>query len=294
MPGLQQNPWLRILLMAIGLVSLILAVILAWSQMNWQAIEQVRWHILAVMAMLVVINQMLAVTMFWVVTRSFDTKPPVRWVNMLDLLCASAVVNYLPLRPGLLARAAYLKIYHQLPWIQSAQSLGIIASMSLLLSLGAFGVVMLSGEGIRWAVAIGCVCFIMTVSGSLAKCLFGRPMFGAWSWVLIKLADLLVTAGRLWLAFGVVGAPIGWDMAIACGGAGMIVSMLGFTPNGLGIREWAVGISAMGLTPTIGTAGLAAAVLDRAIEAMVLLPWGGWSIARLSRQSVHLTRLRVI
>src|SRR5690606_4745098 len=90
-------------------------------------------------------------------------------------------------------------------------------------------------------------------------------------------------SGRLMLAFYVLGERLPLDVAIAAAAAGMLLAMAGVTPNGLGMKEWAVAALAATQTAIAGPVGLAAAILDRAAEAIACLLVGGPSVVWLGR-----------
>jgi len=104
-----------------------------------------------------------------------------------------------------------------------------------------------------------------------------------WSWILIKSADLLADAARLWLAMGIVGSPISYGDAVAASSAGMVVRLIGLTPNGLGLREWAIAGVLQSLAGADGSQAVMAALIDRAVEVLVLVPLGLASVYGLRR-----------
>jgi uncharacterized membrane protein YbhN (UPF0104 family) len=108
-------------------------------------------------------------------------------------------------------------------------------------------------------------------------------MEAAWAWLPLRVADLIVGSFRLWLCFRIAGHPLAFDQVVVAAAAGILVSLLGVTPNGLGLREWVVAALAAVLAPVSSAAGLLAALLDRAAEILVILPTGLVSSIRLIR-----------
>ncbi len=66
-----------------------------------------------------------------------------------------------------------------------------------------------------------------------------------------------------------------FEHALALRAIGSIIDMAGVTPNGLGLREWAM--------TAMYPPALAATVIERAIETIVLIVAGLMSITRLPR-----------
>jgi uncharacterized membrane protein YbhN (UPF0104 family) len=121
----------------------------------------------------------------------------------------------------------------------------------------------------------------------LASRLLGRTVRHGWTWLPLRVGDMLVAGLRLWLAFWMVGQPIGYSTAVAMAAAGLLVNLAGITPNGLGLREWLIaGLTAVAL-PLDSALGAAAAVVDRAIEAVVVAVAGSVAAWRLRHGSAR-------
>jgi uncharacterized membrane protein YbhN (UPF0104 family) len=103
-------------------------------------------------------------------------------------------------------------------------------------------------------------------------------------WLLIRMTDMFVVGGRTWFAFAIAGCPITYAQATALGAAGMLVSLLGLTPNGLGLREWALAGMTMLVSQHDATAGATAALVDRAVEVVVVCVLGLPASLKLMRQ----------
>ena len=219
--------------------------------------------------------------MFWVVTRSFDARPHVGLRRMTQLISASTLLNYVPLRPGLIGRAVYLNRFHGLPLGHSVQIWLVVVAVSAVV----FGVVILAVQigpvgkpvvGVGGAVAA--LILASVLAGPAAGRVLARRVESGWSWVLIKLAELLLWGLRLWLAMLVVGIPITYPQAVAAAAAGNLAGLLPVTPNGLGLREWAI-VGLLGLSGQVDIADAAlATVIDRGIEVLVVVPVGLWSL----------------
>ena len=243
------------------------------------------WALLGIAAG-VAANLGLTSLLFWVVTRSFDARLGIGFVKMGRLIAASSLLNYLPLKPGLIGRAIYLKSHHGLSLRQSA----LIWLIVMAVTAGVFGVLGAVAILVRSdqfahgvGVSMASLALLSMVAAPLARGLLKRPVVAGWSWVLIKLADLLAEAARLWLAMSIVGPAIGYVDVIAASAAGMVVRLIGLTPNGLGVREWAIAGVLQSLAGVGSSQAVLAALIDRAVEVLILVPLGLWSIHGLSR-----------
>ena len=219
--------------------------------------------------------------MFWVVTRSFDARPPVGLGRMTHLISASALLNYVPLRPGLIGRAVYLNRLHGLPLVHSVQIWLVVAGVSAVVFSVVILAVQIGPVGnplIRVGGAAAALVLASTVTGAAAGRVLARRVDSGWSWALIKLAELLLWGLRLWLAMLVVGISISYPQAIAAAAAGNLAGLLPVTPNGLGLREWAI-VGLLGLSGQVDIADAAlATVIDRGVEVLVVVPVGLWSL----------------
>jgi uncharacterized membrane protein YbhN (UPF0104 family) len=103
----------------------------------------------------------------------------------------------------------------------------------------------------------------------------------------LRVADALVHGVRLWLAFAIVGSPVGYRVALLAACGSLLVKLVSPTPNGLGVAEWAVAGLAAAVSPLETAVGAAAALLDRAAEALVLVGVGlpGVWVLRTGRKS---------
>ena len=106
-------------------------------------------------------------------------------------------------------------------------------------------------------------------------------MVAAWSWLPLRGVDLFVTSLRMWVAFAAVGRPITYAEALGVAAGVVVVNMLSFTPNGLGVREWSVAVMAGLIWPSLAVLGVLATLLDRAVEAVVLVVAGVWGMGRV-------------
>ncbi len=276
---------LRWLGLALGLGLLGWAVLRAGAVLPPPSLWREHGPAMLLLAALVGANLIATGALFWLITRSFSALPPVPLPRMIELVAASALINYLPLGwPGPAARSAWLKLRHNLPIRQSLIILGIVLTLSVILALG---VLLLLGLHTPWARLLAALMglgLLSVLTARLAPVFLHRPTPAAWAWAPFKALDLLLGALRLWLAFRIIGLPIGLADALALGAADMVVSMLAITPNGLGLSEWAVGFLASTLHLASSPQAQLAKLVDRGLSVLVIIPAGLGCLRRLRAQ----------
>jgi len=285
--SLRQNRWVRLAAALVGLVLVVAAIgyILranVLGELTLADLPGLAWIGAVILGNLAVTSLLL-----WLITRSFPADPPVRFARMVELICASALLNFLPLRTGFVGRAAYLKWQHQFALRDSVK---VILTSTL---LGAIVVIittiaMLIAPGLAgWTAAAGGVAALSVASEQLARRFpQGEHTTGAaWPW--LRVIDLVLGAVRLWIAFGLLGVALPFEQAVILAGAGLLVTLVGVTPNGLGMTEWLIAALTAALTPEAAAVGAAAKVIDRAAEAIVACVTGSIGLVRL-RPSVGL------
>ena len=225
----------------------------------------------------------------------FPHEPPVPRFLMFRLVVWSGLLNSLPLpRAGLWGRAAYLKARHDLPLRASVWKLAIVVALAaavLGVVAGSLLFTRLEADATRLLVAgagvlgVSLCCAAMTRFWTRAGTVpvgHAKPARRArpWLWPLLRAADLAAAAGRLVLTLHVVGVAVSFPDALLLASGSLFVRMLGLTPNGIGLAEAATAALASAFTPVAAADAAAAALLDRAIELLVLLALvpltGGW------------------
>lgn len=222
--------------------------------------------------------------------------------EMFLLMLSAGLLNYLPLRPGMVGRVAYHRQVHKIRATDSAKVV-LRAMLSSAISLAGMIVVaqFASHMGLSqtwWAVP-------MTLVPGAACVIFGtallkrNPKSRRWRLVVAtgwRWGDMLLWAARYAVVFVLVGAPITWAEATlfaAVSQAAMIIPLFG---NGLGMREWAIGAfagrralqaggsQAEALTQMTAS-GLTADLVNRAAELVILVPLGALAGAMLARRT---------
>ncbi|HYE03230.1 MAG TPA: hypothetical protein VD963_08335 [Phycisphaerales bacterium] len=260
------------------------------------------WLVVLVLA-LPLANWALTTALFWRLTRRFA---PVGAGEMTALIGSAWLLNYLPLRPGMLGRMAYHKHVHGIRYRDSLDvmlwSVGATAAGAALV-LGA--ILACSGRAPWVSVGAGVIAGIL-----LGIALVWRGAAHAWIALTLRTLDVLVWCVRYWAAFALLGrgiSPLEAGILAAASQGAMVV------PVQLGVREWLVG-SAYAALPALGalagpdlpgparapappppaaesagaalaamTPGLLAELVNRAAELLIALPAGLVSTAWLAR-----------
>lgn len=274
--------WRLWLGMAVAMLLLTAALYFALRDADFSTIQPASFGLLVGVAGLVLLNILLNGGLQWIITRSFDADPPVGFWRMQQLIAASGLLNYVPaVRPGLWGRAAYLKWRHKLPVRQAVLIVGLTIGLTGIISGMALTAWALGGLAMVWPLTVAAAFVLAGVSHWVWPWLLKRPVEAGWSWLLLRLADSLAMAGRLCLAFAVVGQPLSFNEALLAAAAAMAVRVLGLTPNGLGLSEWAIaGLVTLSQPVAVETA-TAAALVDRAVEVLVQAMVGGVALLRL-------------
>lgn len=263
----------------------------------WESLRAAPGWMIAALALLPALNLLLTAGVLTVLTRRHARVP---YAEMFALIASAWLLNYLPLRPGLLGRVAYHRLVNGIPVSRSLRVIGEAigcgaASLVMLVAAGAAAARLGSGGPADLA--------LVAAPGLATLALWSVWPRGAGDTrrlllaASIKYADTLVWVLRYWLVFRAIGAPVGLGGAAASAAVAQAVLLIPVVGNGLGVREWAVGAvsSAMpaaagALKPTVAV-GLMADLANRAAEMTAALPLGlaatAWLAGRLRRARRH-------
>ncbi len=289
-------------------VGLLLILAAAWAagrdprgaQAALEALKQAPAGLVALAFALPVVSWCFTTMTFWTLTRRHGV---VGVGEMAALMGSSWFLNFLPMKPGLVGRIAYHKSVNNIPIAGSFQVLGAailcgagsiaaalgvaIAATSASMPAWGLGVVLAAPIGVF--AALGFVVNRASTGGGAAA---GLLRFDALGW---RYADLLVWSARYMVAFELVGRSITPTQAVAVAAVSQLATLLPLIGNGLGIREWAVGLVVSALPASyVGASGnpamvqgLSADLVNRVFEIGVAVPVGmvstGWIAARLRR-----------
>ena len=275
--------WLRRAGLAVGVACFALAIHVAMREREEfaKAIDALRDpdpFAVAMVLLSVAVGAALSGLLFHILMRRFGKVP---FWEMQALISASAFVNYLPLKPGFVGRVAYhrlqhgIRASHTLRTIVEAIALsGTVAGMFLLslLVLRALGV---PGEWSLLAPALLAPAMRFPAVRSVSQAL------------LVRQAELALWTLRYWAVFQLVGAPIDLETAIVLASVSVIATLLPIVSNGLGIREWVIGILAPMIShePVSTSQAIVAELVHRAAEIVVMTPIGITAIVVLVRHT---------
>lgn len=319
-PGLQPGGFAarsRWLVFSLALAMLGLAVFAAWSLMAGGSPRALAaavsarfawWHV-PVLVGVPLANWWLSSLVFWLLTRRVGA---VGLAEMAALLGLSLVLNYAPLKPGLLGRMAYHRLVNRMPLPAVALTVlqAVLASAAgVAVTLAAAAVFAADEPVVRWVCLVGVLGFLAV--GVLAGTRLVRAdLAGAGSAGLaglagtlcacaaIRVVETLLWAVRYAVALWLLGVELSPAEALVLSAVSQAASLL---PVQVGTREWAVGFAAAvmpavrlapagagagsatagltgGLTGGLG-AGLTADLLCRGADVLAALPaaaWGWW------------------
>lgn len=235
-----------------------------------RAVEQVwaapGWMLVAIAA-LPAANIVLSAAAFHALTRRFGV---VTRVEMVALIASANLLNFLPMRPGLVGRVVYHREVNRIPVHASAR---VVVEAIV---IGAVASALLAGAMLMDPLG-GPPCAVVAVV------VFARVRRGAWATALVfKVLDAVVWTLRYWLALAAVGVPVSPMTACLVATGAQAASLIPLAGNGLGLREWAVGWMIRSRPSAVGVAsahealtlGLAADLVNRAADILVAVPAG--------------------
>jgi hypothetical protein len=269
-------------LLGLGLVAA--AVIVVWRERDAvaMAITAMRRPSPPYMALLlggVVANIILTGLMFSLLMSRYGR---VGVLEMQALIAGATLINFLPLRPGLFGRIAYHKAVNRILAIHSAKTIvqASILSASIVIYLGL-------------VIAVSAALHISLFYGALAPIPLlasGMPFPRLRIWLaaaLLRYLEVFVWAVRYYAAFALIGSPIDLLDALAFACISMIATLVPLVSNGLGLREWAIGLAAPILTPYVLELGITAELVNRAAEIIIVVILGLAGIAWLGAHRRH-------
>lgn len=200
--------------------------------------------------------------------------------QMQALIASSTVLNFVPLRPGLVGRVAYQAVVCGIPIKRSMMSIAeaaiICAATTAWLALAVFLLRTFStpvaGAVVGAAPVLLGVTLAMDAKGAYRAYL--EAIF--WRWL-----DLLAWVARYWIVFAMLGVPLTIEGAATAACIGSAANLIPLVGSGLGVREWAIGLAGPALASWSTDSGLAAELLNRCIDMLVVVPIGLWAMPRI-------------
>lgn len=252
----------------------------------WASARSAPWWLASLALLLPLCNWLLISLSFWTMMRRHGR---IGYVEMSEAIGGAWLLNYLPLRAGMVGRVAYHRAVNRISVADSLRvmvfnmALGAVAVLAVLGIAAAMG---RTATGAQWGLAL--MGPLLGIAGSRVVLARRGKAFVA-DVLLIRYLDMMVWVARYAVVFAIVGAPISLPGAVAVAAACQAALIVPFIGNGLGLREWAVGLTAAALpagalsvSGELTTAtGLLADVVNRAAELAVAVPLGQWCLWRL-------------
>ena len=191
--------------------------------------------------------------------------------EMFWLIMVTGMLNWLPMRAGLIGRTVYHSKVNGIPATKSLRVLLEAIVILISVALMAFLLAVLSNVmNVHVLIVLGFPIGLLCLS-TCNKTL--RPISFA---IICRYLDVLLLALRYWIIFGLMDYDITPETAILLAGAGSIASLIPLPTGGLGGREWIIGFVASWITvfPAAIALGLIADLINRLVELIVVIPFG--------------------
>jgi len=240
------------------------------------------WWAVTLVVVFPILSLVMTSASLWLLTRRYGL---VGYGEMHALVAGAMLLNFLPMRPGLLGRLAYHKRVNGIPVRDSVRVLieaGVLSLVAagVLLGIGASGVL---GYSVGTdAFVLGLPSLLLLVMWWFAR---GERIGGLLGAGAVRYADMLVWTGRYALLLWMLGTPVGLEEAVVIASLSQVAMLAPTGGGGVGVREWTVGLVGVGLGATLETA-LVADLVNRSAELAVAVPLGLlglWAIKRRVR-----------
>lgn len=296
---MRASRWLRVVGSLLGLALFAAAVWVVAH--NWKDLSEAmrtathaRWWTLPALVVLPWISCALAAAMYHqLLNRDDPAAPHVRYVEGLSVIACTWLMNYLPARPGMFGRLAYHKLVNDMP-LRHSVSMSLVAMTCAGVAVALLIVVALVAHVLHGAtaavvIALPMPAVVLFVVGVRVRSreLVRRYLFACCA----RYLDVVTWLGRYLCAFAAIGRPLALSEAVALTAASQAAMLVPLVSNGLGLREWAVGLlgpvlpawmrSGGALTQTISIAG---DLLHRAADIVAAIPAGLIGSAFVSRR----------
>lgn len=295
--------WRGVVIFSIGAILVVAAIVAVARQGSGIAgiVGAVRnspaW-LVVFLAALPFLNWLSSAASFHVLTSRYGR---VGAVEMGAVIGSSWLLNYLPLRPGLIGRVAYHKKVNNIPIAASVQvfafSIG-LSTVAIVVMLASLFLLnwQTSATGRTWPAWIAMS--VPAFAGGVASAWLRARSSPSWRFVAggaLKFADLIVWAARYWACFSIVGVDLTPTQCAGVAAVTQLVLLIPLAGNGLGLREWAVGLVASSLpawfaggavAPT-RVDGLSADLVNRGAEVVAALLVGVWGTIVVARRAAR-------
>lgn len=279
-----------------ALVGLALLAAAAWSVVRNRSVAEAAWAairdpspiwVIALPLAVIATVTLTSLSLQWLTNR-VARESRLGLGEMLALTLASTLGNILPMQPGFAGRVAYQHQVHAIPVPVSV----LVAVQSTLLTLAAaawlgLSLALVRMAGLSWLAApASLVLLTPALLGSASR---GSALPAAFA---ARFIEVLLSAVRTTAAFALVGQPIDPFAALVLACASNAANCLPLLGNGLGVREWITGLLAPALAGIATPEALAAELVNRCVELLVVVPGGLAASAPLARRLSQAMRTR--
>ena len=287
---------------SIGLLLFVAAIWMALEQgasEAWDAVQAAPPLLFIAAAACTVLTLLQTSLSFWILTLRYGR---VGYGEMMALITSAWLLNYLPMRPGLFGRVAYHKRVNNIRLRDSAIVLIWANVLSVICAIGLGGLLvglsLITDGGSPLLVTLTALPLPFVVAfAAYARAKQPEPDPDVWRLIAgaaSRYAELFGWAARYWICFAIIDQPISWGGALAVASVTTVATMVPLFGNGLGMREWTVGLLAMWLPAGLAlggspdaAVGVTADLVNRAIEIAVAIPLGTvaaiWLVRRRQR-----------
>lgn len=277
--------WVRVLASVLGLVLLVFALVAIVR--SAPTLEQLRavvtrpdWLWVVIALALGACNLLGSSGLFFALLRRHGS---INFLQMQALVASSTVLNFVPLRPGLFGRVAYQQIVCAIPMKRSVMSV-VEAAIICCVTTAWLGLVAAAmhfvGSSLLAAVlaALPALCGLaLAMDARSVQRDYLEAIF--WRW-----CDLIAWCGRYWIVFALLGTDLSLEGAVTAACIGAAANMIPLVGSGLGVREWAIGLAGPVLMSWPTDTGLAAELLNRCIDLVVVVPYGLSVMPKIARE----------
>jgi len=277
-------------------ISFLLLTAALWSVLRNHEVATAAWHAIRdpnpmwaiALPICMLLTALCTAAGLQLLTNRVARETRVGFSEMLALTCASTLGNFIPLQPGLVGRVAY---QHQVHGIPVAISL-LLALQSTLLTIGAviwlgLALLLVHAGQLSWLAAPTSILLLTPMLLSNRN----SAMMPAFAW---RFVEVLLSAVRTYAAFTLIGKPIDPLSALVFGCAANAANCLPMIGNGLGIREWVIGLLAPTVAGIATPDALAAELVNRGVELLVFIPTGLASSPGIARRVSEAMKTRRI
>jgi len=270
----------RCIAWCLGIVLLAAAIFTIWSRSGEisSAILSIErpslWSILSLVGITIISTGLVSESFRQLLNRKGIAETgacPIGRSEMFWLILVTGMLNWLPLRAGLIGRTVY---HHKVNRIRASQSIRVLLEFVVILVCVAGLALLLAVLGNRCGVHPSLVLLFPVL---IAVPLAFPKRSGCWTIaILFRYGDVVLLALKYWIIFDLMNHQITLETAILLAGAGSIASLLPLPTGGLGGREWIIGLVAAWVTvfPAAIALGLLADMVNRLVELVVVVPLG--------------------